>query len=335
MKNKEKLLSMLHSGDKPTWIGDNWEAYPEFGMVFDPISKSEAVLAFDEDTHLGIDPWGITWRRAPEDPGNVPVITDKTVVIKDIERWKEYVTIPDISHLDWSEAEAMAASVDRDEYLIKVPSFYGPFERLHFLLGFEESLMAPYMEPELFTEIMTALTDYKLEAFKQIIDHIHPDVIHSHDDWGDAQRLFMAPDMWRKLMKPHYQRLYSYAKERGVIVEHHSDGVCAGVEKDMVEIGIDIWQGVIPANDIEQVRGNTEGKLLLLGGIDQQVFDREDYNEELIRSEIRKSIDLYAEGGHFLPAIASGFAVYPEVDRIARDEMKKYGKIWMDKHYGA
>ena len=40
-----------------------------------------------------------------------------------------------------------------------------------------------------------------------------------------------------------------------------------------------------------QIKKNTEGKMLLMGGIEQEAIDRADATEELIRSEARKAID--------------------------------------------
>ena len=48
-----------------------------------------------------------------------------------------------------------------------------------------------------------------------------------------------------------------------------------GIENDMVDLGIDMWQGALPSNDIVQVQKNTKGKMLLMGGIDQGVIDEQ------------------------------------------------------------
>jgi hypothetical protein len=45
------------------------------------------------------------------------------------------------------------------------------------------------------------------------------------------------------------------------------------VAEDMVDLGIDMWQGVIPQNDIKGVIERTEGKLCIMGGFDMQLID--------------------------------------------------------------
>ena len=52
-------------------------------------------------------------------------------------------------------------------------------------MGFEDALVAYLTEPEAMGELLDVLTDYKLEYLKLLIDHIRPDMIHIHDDWGE------------------------------------------------------------------------------------------------------------------------------------------------------
>ena len=57
-----------------------------------------------------------------------------------------------------------------------------------------------------------------LTYMKLIVEHLHPDVIVSHDDWGSKNSLFMSPEVWRDLFKEPYRRLYQYLHDNGVIV---------------------------------------------------------------------------------------------------------------------
>src|SRR5699024_8391787 len=103
----------------------------------------------------------------------------------------------------------------------------GIFERMHFLMGFEDTLMNLLLEPEAMEELADYICDWKIEYAKQLIDHLHPDVILSHGDWGAKDRLFMSRETWVELFKPRYERLYSYIRSRGVQVIHHADSYLA------------------------------------------------------------------------------------------------------------
>jgi hypothetical protein len=277
------------------------------------------------------DNWGGVIRFLPGDPGWIPIVTDENKVIKDITKWRDYVKFPEIPALDWSDAKKTIEGIDRETTLVMVPTFRGCFERAHCLMPFEEVLVALYEEPDSMNEFFEAYTDWKLKVIEQLIDILHPDILHTHDDWGSRTALFFSPAKFRELLKPHYARMYGYVKKRGVLIQHHSDSVCMGIENDMVDLGIDMWQGVLPTNDIVQLQKNTKGKLLLMGGLEQTLIDRADATEAEIRGEVRRAIDTYAPGGAYLPCISSLECINEFVTPIVIDECNRYGAEWLKK----
>ena len=328
MNPKEQFFSALRNEQPPKWMGYAFNGYVNngFPVIWDPITMLDASLTGESY----IDLWGATWRHLPTDPGAIPMVNQQNKVIKDLEHWRDYVKFPSLDNLDWSDAKSQADAVDRDTTLIMVPSFYGPFERAHALLPFEEVLCGLSEEPEIMSDLFSALTDWKLKAAQLLIDNLQPDIIHFHDDWGSKTSLFMSPAVFREVLKPHYKRLYDYVRSRGVLVQHHADCYCQGLETDMLDMGIDMWQGVIPTNDINLIKAKTQGKLLLLGGIDQTLIDHADTSEETTRAEVRRAIDTYAQGGAFLPCIASILCLNPGVTDIVIDECNSYGAQWLN-----
>ena len=317
----------MRNEQPPEWMGYAFDGYVNngFPVIWDPITMMDA--AYSGESY--IDDWGATWRHLPTDPGAIPMVNQDNKVIKDITHWRDYVTFPKFDNLDWSGALAQLSVVDRETTLVMVPSFYGPFERAHALMPFEDVFCAMQEDPEAMYDLFGALTDWKIKAMELVIDNLQPDIIHSHDDWGSLTNLFFSPTVFRELLKPHYTRLYGYIKSRGVLVQHHADCYCQGLESDMVDMGIDMWQGVVPTNDIQLIKKNTQGKLLLLGGINQTIIDRADATEDAIRGEVRRAIDAYAPGGAFLPCIASIVCINPGVTEIVIDECNRYGAQWL------
>lgn len=279
------------------------------------------------------DQWGVSWKWIEGHVAANPYITEETKVIKDIRHWDKYLKVPWPSKLDydWTQAEAEAKAFDRENYLLLGCCFGGLFELTHMLMGFEDALINYLEEPEAMGELLDVLCDYKLEYLKVLIDHIHPDIIHIHDDWGNKRDLFMAPGTWRKLLKPRWAKIYAYMKSRGVIIQHHADCVCAPIVEDMAEIGVDIWQGIIPQNNIPEVQKRLKGSMALQGGIDGVVFDREDWDEEAVRREVRRACDEYVPAGYFVPAIPNGAPLTPGINDIVIDEMNRYGEHFFDR----
>ena len=109
---------------------------------------------------------------------------------------------------------------------------------------------------------------------------------------------------------------------------HHADSFLEPIVDDMVEIGVNIWQGALPENDIVKIQKQVNGKMTLMGGIDASVVDRADSTEEEIRKETRRALETYAPGGHFIPCITYGGpgCLYKHVDPIINDEIDRYNK---------
>ena len=94
-------------------------------------------------------------------------------------------------------------------------------------------------------------------------------------------------------------------------------------------MGIDIWQGVLPTNDIPGLQKEFGGKIVFMGGIDS-VIDQKEYDEAQIRGEVRRACQEYTPGGSFIPSITYGAAgsIFPGVDDIVMDEIRKQSAVY-------
>lgn len=111
----------------------------------------------------------------------------------------------------------------------------------------------------------------------------------------------------------------------GCIAVHHADSYLAPIVDDMAEIGIQVWQGVLPENDIPALQRHLGGKLVLMGGIGAAI-DRADATPEEIRAYTEDTLCACAPGGHFIPSITYGLpgAVYPHIDRYIDETIDAY-----------
>ena len=92
-----------------------------------------------------------------------------------------------------------------------------------------------------------------------------------------------------------------------------------------MELGIDIWQGVLPTNNIPAIQKKLNGRMALMGGIDS-VIDRAGVSEEEVRTEVRRACREYGPGGNFIPSLTYGLpgAMFKELDPIIYDEIERY-----------
>ena len=316
----------IYNRQQPDFYGDLMDAIV---LLPDPVMMSGF---FPQDGEEHPDAWGTVYIWKPGAPGPHPHVTPENAVIKDIEKWEEQIKVPSLENLDWSLAKKVAAETDRKEKFVGIMFGGGLFERSHHLMGFETALMNYLEYPDEMKALLRVIADWKIEYIRQMAREVQPDIIFYHDDWGSKQNLFLPPRVWRDIIKPLQQEISDVIHECGMIYMHHADCICQPIVTDMVEIGVDIWQGVIAQNDIPYIQKVTEGKLALVGGIDGPKIDIENITEEEIRAEVRRAIDTYCPAGRFYPGIPNGICFREWNNTICMDELKKYGREYAEKH---
>ena len=325
MTKRENSMAVL-GGRQPEYYGDFMDS---IALVPDPVFMKDRI---PQDGKHHKDSWGVTFCFGVDSPGPHPIAEPEALVIKDIEEWEGTVIPPPLTGLDWTEAERQAAEVDRDELFLCAYSSSGLFERSHHLMGFENALVNYMLYEDEMAEILRIIADFKIDYIKELGKHIHPDVIFYHDDWGSKTNVFLPPDLWRRLIKPLHREIVKTAHDCGIMFMHHADCICQPIVEDMVEIGIDIWQGTIAQNDICEIQRVTKGKLPMIGGIDGPKIDVTGISEEEIRAEVRRAFDTYCPGGKFFPSVPYGRCFLEWNNDIYRDELEKYGRQWAQEH---
>lgn len=319
MTAKEQLLAML-KGEPVEGIINEWDP---FFQLWDPVA------GFVTPARPGAtvkDAWGVTLRWDADQPGVMPLEGEEYLVCPDITRWRETVIAPDIEsrEFDYTDVLGQKAYAHSQGKLAMGFTPIGIFELLHNLLGFENALMDFLIEPEEMHELLDYLTEFRMKYFKLIAENIHPDVMLFHDDWGSKYNLFMSPEVWREFIKPAYVKIYGYLREQGIIIMHHADSHLELIAEDLEELGIDIWQGALPQNNIPDIQKRTK-HLIIMGGIDAAVVDRIDVDEATIRTEVQRACREYLPGGRFIPSLTYGMpgGIFPGVDDTIKDEIKK------------
>lgn len=324
---RENFFETIKQGGKPDRLVNQWEPFEL--NVFDPVFKYTMVRKKGESTR---DRFGtlIVW---PEDQiAGMPHVTEDDKVVPDITKWRDYVNVPDLAAncgAGWEEAIKVAEEI-RAKGLLSMPLYAtGVFEQLHFLMGFEDTLMNFLLEPEAMHELCEVIGDYRLAYVKLLVENAKPDIILSHDDWGSKHSLFMAPETWREFIKPQYKKVYSYLKENGVLIMHHSDSFLEPIVEDMIELGIDIWQGALPENDLLKLQKQINGRMTMMGGIDVSLIDHADSPVDAIKAETRRAIEAYTPGGNFIVAATYGGpndVIYPQVKPAITEAIDEYNK---------
>lgn len=277
-----------------------------------------------------VNEWGITFSWPKDQIGPFPVHEGDLRVLKDVTKWKEIVKAPalDFPEEAWAPAIEQANAVDREDKFAAVIWAPGTFEMTHYLMGMEDAMMGLYEEPESMHELIAYLTDFEISYAKKIIEKIKPDALFHHDDWGGQISTFLSPDMFREFYLEPYKRLYCFWKDNGVeLIVHHSDSYCATIVPEMIEMGIDIWQGTMTTNNTPELIKQYGGQISFMGELDNNVLDRADWDAAEIATHVEKACT--ACGKHyFIPCLTQGINMssFPGVYDAATEAINKMSK---------
>ncbi len=276
------------------------------------------------------DGWGITWTWPEGQIGPMPVHDAEHTVLKDITAWKDYVHAPAINcpEAAWAPAVAHAEAVNRDEQFVALFVAPGLFEMCHHLMGVEEALMGFYDAPDRMHELIAYLTERELNMAEHLIERLHPDALFHHDDWGGQRSTFLSPRMFCTFFLEPYKKIYAYWKQHGVeLVVHHSDSYAATLVPFMIEMGIDIWQGVMTTNNTPELITQYGAQLTFMGDIDSGPVDVVDWTPGLVAEHVEKACR-QCGSRHFIPCLTQGgnFSSFPGVYEAVSDAIDQMSK---------
>lgn len=323
LTKKENLLETIKGGNPDRFVNQY-----EFLEVLLDIPISITMVTPGKEIK---NEWGITFRWPEGQIGGFPVQDDGHIVLKDITQWEKYVKAPSVIAPEekWEEAIKHANSVDRKDKYVTPFIAPGIFEMTHHLMGVENALTNLYEEPEKMHELIDYITDYEMRLAEQIISHIHPDAIFHHDDWGSQTSTFMSPKMFEEFFYPSYKKLYKYYKDNGVeIIVHHSDSYAATLVPYMIDMGIDIWQGVMTTNNTPELIKKYGGKISFMGDIDSGVVDFPEWTAENTAKHVEKACRRCGKN-YFIPCLTQGlgFSSFPGVYDAVSKEIDNMSKI--------
>ena len=274
--------------------------------------------------------WGVL-RHWPENaPGGFPLHDPEHTLVKDVTKWKEYVEIPKTDYPDsaWEKVAAAAAAVDRKEVFAAIIFGGGVFEQCHHTMSMTTALANFYEEPEHMKDFIACVTDYELRFAEQICKHLKIDLLYHHDDWGTQKSTFLSREMFQEFIKPAYMQIYKYYKEHGVeIIIHHADCYAATLVPDMIDMGIDVFQGCMSTNNVPELVKKYGGKISFMGDLDNGILDRVDWSKEAIRAEVERAC---RQNGklYYIPCLVQGGigSLYPGVYDTVTEEIDRMSK---------
>lgn len=337
---RENLMACITGGTPDRYV-NMFEAFTPM-IPCNPL-YAQACLDFNEDGSFagfklneeGLlhDEWNVYFQPLDNQPGYFPVHDDAHIVCEDICDWREDVVNPsDIRDKSlWGAQIAMAQSVDTSQKILTASVRPGVFERAHFLHEIANTMADFYEEPEEMKAFIDNIVEYELQIAEAVCEYIKPEALFHHDDWGTQVSTFISPAMFEEFLLEPYKKIYGYYKDHGVkLIIHHSDSFGETLVPYMIEMGIDIWQGVLSStNDIPKLIDTYGGQISFMGGIESQVIDKPDWTEEEVASEVARALSSVDRKNYFIPCLTGGDAesgypgVYERVSELIEEASQR------------
>ena len=335
LTERENLEEVIKRGNPERFANQ----YDAFAFVRHPILKYRNQAKPGEIDK--INDWGCTVSWPIGQPGAFPNHREDLIVMPDITHWKETVHAPKSIYpeSEWEEFIEQAEKIDRKKQFVTAMEMPGVFELTHYLGEITRILTDFYEYPQEMKDLIKYITEWELNIAEGICTYIKPDAMFHHDDWGTNTSTFLAPDMFAEFFVDAYKQIYGYYHDHGVkYVVHHSDSYAETLVPYMIEMGINVWQGVMSTNDIPKMIDQYGDKITFMGGVDSTIVDVPDWNAEKIRAQVKNTCD---ENGplSFIPCQTQGLnltsypEVYGEIGKAISEYSTEYFKTFDRKNF--
>jgi len=208
---------------------------------------------------------------------------------------------------DWWDFSDLPAMIDRLQQdgpyhvRFRLGSF---FEEAWGLRGLEQFMLDIAMQPAIPAYIMERIVEVHLENLKTVLELAGDrlDMVYTYDDVATQNSLMISPDHWRKLVKPHHQKILDLIHSYGKPAMYHCDGAIAPLIPELIEMGVNVLNPIQPdAKGMEPARLKAEygQELTFHGGVDI-IRTLPKGTPEQVKQEVRARVEVLGQGGGYI-----------------------------------
>ena len=217
------------------------------------------------------------------------------------------------------------------------------FELATYLCGMQRWYTALAEDPDFAYALMAKIADIQaqIDIFGLKVVGQYIDILRlSGEDMGTQQGPLISVPMFRRLVRPHLQKVWSIAKEEltrrnpRAKIMLHSCGSVRPFMKDWADMGLDVLDPIQPRArnmDTAAIKAEIGDRLSFHGGIDIQHVLPHGTTEE-VYEEVRQRIQDLAPGGGYILAPAHNVQgdVPPQNLIAMRDAVEEFGYYPID-----
>lgn len=292
------------------------------------------------DPNIFIDEWHVEWKLAQRPDGGYYYEMHKHPL--------EDATIQDLDDFPWPDPydEGLIDGIEekfRDlrqntDFAITTKIGGAVFELATYMVGMQRWYTLLAEDPDFAFALMAKIADIqaKIDSFGLQVVGQYVDILRlSGEDMGTQQNPLISLPMFRRLVRPHLQKVWDVAKEEltkrnpRAKIMLHSCGSVRPFMKDWVDMGLDVLDPIQPRAknmDTAVLKAELGNRLSFHGGIDIQYVLPFGTVEE-VRQEVYQRIKDLAPRGGFIAAPAHNVQsdVSPRNLVAMRDAIEEFG----------
>ena len=242
------------------------------------------------------DIWGVEWHRELDGVMGFPrrfPLADLPHALAHY-RWPD----PDDERLCRPIHEGAARWVNPAETFLLGSHRDTLWEKAYMLVGMEALMVYFRTEPAAVRELLHRIMDFHLGIARHYLA-VGVEMVGLSDDLGTQRGPLLGPAVVGEFLLPEYRRLFALYRARGVLTSFHSCGHILPMLDTFMDLGVNILNPCqATANDLDELRRRTQGRLALQGGVSSVVVVRGP--PAAIRAEVAQRLwQLGRDGGYF------------------------------------
>jgi len=249
------------------------------------------------DTEFWTDEWGCTWQRL----GGISKGEVAQGALKDWADLDAYQPPDYRLEARYDRAREVFASADGRYCIGGIPGCAFNISRK--IRRLDQFLVDCLLEPDRVRALNAIVMQPILTAVRRLAD-AGADAVMFPEDWGTQDRLLMAPETFRALFLPEFERLCGACAEVGVDVWMHSCGNVWAIMDDLIGAGVKVFQFDQPAlYGVDRLNEAFGGRVTFECPVDIQsrAAGLQSRNRDTIRAEARHLVEtLGSHGGGFV-----------------------------------
>jgi len=197
------------------------------------------------------------------------------------------------------------------------------FLKLTYLRGYEEMMIDFAEEPPELQMLIDVVLEHNLREIEELMKKPLPPIVYFGDDLGIQRGLPIAPEKWRRYLKPCFAAIYKPIRDAGSYVYMHTDGCVIDIIPDLIECGVNVVNPQVGANGLDNLARVGKGKICIDLDLDRQMFPFCKPAE--IDAHVREAVEKLGshEGGLWLLAECGPDVPLENIDAIC-STLRKY-----------